>query len=112
MTTSPTEQFTNESQLRIWWRCMTGIAALFAVFSVVYLWYVKPLQSAPMALAIVISWLIGPPFWFLLENTYLIQRQDLTTKPERMARFKLGQDSAKMFWFGIAALVLHLARRP
>jgi hypothetical protein len=57
-----------------------------------------------------IAWFIGPPLWFFFENTFLLQPKDVEQKKERMARFRLSQDSARMCWFGAAAAIIFLAR--
>ena len=57
-----------------------------------------------------VAWFIGPPIWFFFENTFLLRADDVELKKERMARFRLSQDSARMCWFGVAAAIIFLAR--
>ncbi len=87
---------------------MTCLAVLAAIATFYFMRYER--LDAQARTWISLAWFVGPPLWFFVENTFLLRPEDVEQKKERMARFRLSQDSARMCWFGIAAAIIFLAR--
>ena len=105
------EEFSNEHDLKIIWRRMTLFAVVAAVGSLAFFLLVKDVKDHYiLARLIAGAWFVGPPLWFLYENTQLLKAPDVEVRSKRMARFRLSQDAAKMCWFGIAALMAYLSK--
>lgn len=104
------QAFTNEDHLNKIWRRMTAFASLVAILTMVFLLVVSASDYPILSRTIAAGWFLVPPAWFVYENTCLLLPQDVELKKERMARFRLGQDSAKMAWFGIAALIIYFTK--
>lgn len=102
------QQFSNEKTLSRIWQTMTFISMVAAVATFYFMRYGE--LCAETRTWISIAWFMGPPIWFFFENTFLLKPEDVEQKKERMARFRLSQDSARMCWFGIAAAIIFLAR--
>ncbi len=104
------QSFTNESSLKVVWTLMTVVASVAAVAT---LWMLlRGELSTNEKTCLALAWFICPPAWFLFENTLLLRADDVELKKERMARFRLAQDAARMCWFGIAAAIVYLAKAP
>ena len=104
------QTFTNESSLKVVWTTMTVLASVAAVATLCLL--LQGSLSANNKTWLALAWFIGPPAWFLFENTFLLRPEDVELKKERMARFRLAQDAARMSWFGIAAAIVYLVKVP
>ena len=102
------QQFTNERTLSRIWRTMTSLSIVAAVATFYCMQYGD--LDAVERTWVSIAWFTCPPAWFFFENTFLLRPEDVEQKKERMARFRLSQDSARMCWFGIAAAIIFLAR--
>jgi hypothetical protein len=102
------QSFTNEPVLKAVWTTMT-IVAVIAAFATLYL-LLRVELSQQVKTWLALTWFIGPPAWFLFENTVLLHAEDVELKKERMARFRLAQDSARMCWFGVAAAIIYLTK--
>jgi hypothetical protein len=106
----PLEEFSNEKVLSARWKRMTVLSALLAVITIGYLVVFNAEKDAYLAKWLAAIWFLGPPAWFAYENAHLLKPEDVERKPKRMARFRLGQDAAKMAWFGVAALIVYLTK--
>ncbi len=108
--TEEAERFSNEDDLTRIWRTMTIVGILLAFLSIGILLSHYPVYYPHLKKLIATGWYLGPPAWFLYENTRLLNATEMAKKSIRAAELKLGQDAAKMWWFGIAALVTFLAK--
>jgi len=90
---------------------MTVIASVSATVSV---WKVATidLENSPWLWVVVIMWSIGPALWFGLENVLLAQNLGtlLTTRPLWLQQHALYQETAKLLWAGIAALIFGIVQ--
>ena len=102
------QEFTNEQTLARIWGTMTLLSVAGAGAT---MYFMKWGNLTPEARTwVAIAWFIGPPAWFFIENSLLLRPDDVELKKERMARFRLSQDTARMCWFGVAAAIIFLAR--
>ena len=101
------EVFSNETTLSKVWRAMTLFAIAALVVTAVVLTTFCASKDSGITRFLAISWLVAPPAWFVFENAFLLKPEDVEQLKGRMARFRLGQDAARMAWFGIAALIIY-----
>lgn len=102
--------FSNEKQLKRIWRVMTVLSSVTAIAILAFLLSCRPSDQPVFTKIIAAVWFLGPPAWFAFENSRLLLPEDVESKKERMARFRLGQDAARMAWFGIGALIIYFTR--
>jgi len=102
--------FSNEAHLKRIWRRMTVLASVIAIAIVAFLLFGSPSEHPDLTKVIAAVWFLAPPAWFAYENSSLLLPEDVELKKERMARFRLGQDAARMAWFGIGGLIIHFTK--
>jgi hypothetical protein len=96
MSNNQLQLFSNEERLKRIWRLMTALSSVVAIAILIFLLSCSPSGYPVLTKVIAAVWFLGPPAWFAYENSCLLLPEDVELKKERMARFRLGQDAARM----------------